>query len=198
MATPPRVYADFNAIEYERDGSCYARLALTGYGTLASLSRQRLRLAEALEVVLFEPGDIECDARVHFDLTRQGPAGIVGEWVAVIPQNNFRSATGAEDIGLQHPCFGCGTDLEKSQPVGWRSYREACPDCGTPVMAPPWHHPRVRPNPSLEPGPPPAWHLAREALQVIIRLAGQAPLRLRPLSSNVRPRREPAIDTCSP
>ncbi len=24
----------------------------------------------------------------------------------------------------------------------------------------------VRPNPSLEPGPPPAWHLAREALQV--------------------------------
>ena len=35
-------------------------------------------------------------------------------------------------------------------------------------------------------GPPPAWHLAREALVLIIRLAGQAPRRLRPLSSNVR------------
>ncbi len=45
----------------------------------------------------------------------------------------------------------------------------------------------MRPNPSLEPGPPPAWHLAREALWSIVRLAGQAPFRLRPLSSNVRP-----------
>ncbi len=35
-------------------------------------------------------------------------------------------------------------------------------------------------------GPPPAWHLAREALAVIIRFAGQAPRRFRPLSSNVR------------
>ena len=33
-------------------------------------------------------------------------------------------------------------------------------------------------------GPPPAWHLAREALAVIIRFAGQAPRRFRPLSSN--------------
>jgi hypothetical protein len=45
----------------------------------------------------------------------------------------------------------------------------------------------VRPNPSLEQGPPPAWHLAREAFTVIVRFAGQAPCRFRPLSSNVRP-----------
>ena len=32
----------------------------------------------------------------------------------------------------------------------------------------------------------PAWHLAREALTVIVRLAGQAPSRRSPLSSNVR------------
>ncbi len=36
-------------------------------------------------------------------------------------------------------------------------------------------------------GLPPARHLAREALTVIIRLAGQAPSRRQPLSSNVRP-----------
>jgi hypothetical protein len=35
-------------------------------------------------------------------------------------------------------------------------------------------------------GPPPARHLAREPASVIIRLAGQAPTRFRPLSSNVR------------
>jgi hypothetical protein len=40
-------------------------------------------------------------------------------------------------------------------------------------------------QPSFEPGPPPGWHLARAAVQVIICLAGQAPSRLRPLSSNV-------------
>ena len=38
-------------------------------------------------------------------------------------------------------------------------------------------------------GPPPASHLAREALTVIIRLARQAPSRWRPLSSNVRQHR---------
>ena len=32
----------------------------------------------------------------------------------------------------------------------------------------------------------PAWHLAREALWSIVRLAGQAPYRRSPLSSNVR------------
>jgi hypothetical protein len=36
-------------------------------------------------------------------------------------------------------------------------------------------------------GPPPAWHLGREASQVIVRLAAQAPTRWGPLSSNVRP-----------
>ncbi len=36
---------------------------------------------------------------------------------------------------------------------------------------------------------PPAWHLAREALTVIIRLAGQAPIRRLRLSSNVRQQR---------
>jgi len=45
---------------------------------------------------------------------------------------------------------------------------------------------RVTPNPSLERGPPPGWHLARVAVLSIIGHAGQAPSRFRPLSSNVR------------
>jgi hypothetical protein len=46
--------------------------------------------------------------------------------------------------------------------------------------------PSRRPNHHSS-GPPPACHLARAAIQVIIRLAGQVPSRWRPLSSNVRP-----------
>ena len=42
-------------------------------------------------------------------------------------------------------------------------------------------------------GPPPAWRLGREASQVIVRLAAQAPIRRGPLSSNVRPHE---TDTC--
>ena len=40
-------------------------------------------------------------------------------------------------------------------------------------------------QPFARAGPPPARHLARKALTVIIRLAGQAPYRRRPLGSNV-------------
>ena len=42
-------------------------------------------------------------------------------------------------------------------------------------------------------GPPPAWRLAREPVQVIIRFAGQAPTRWRPLSSNVRRHQEHSV-----
>jgi hypothetical protein len=136
MPPLPRIYADFNAIEYENDGSCYARVPLTGYGTIASLSKQRLRLAEGQSLVLFEPNDIECNARAHFERERIGPAGLVGEWVAIIPQNDFRDCVGDDELTLEHLCFGCRTDLEQQRPTGWRSYHEVCSNCGTPVLAP--------------------------------------------------------------
>ena len=46
-------------------------------------------------------------------------------------------------------------------------------------------------------GPPPDWHLARAPASVIICRAGQAPIRRRPLSSNVRPRNRHTRDTLS-
>jgi len=133
---PPtlRLYADFNAIEPQDDG--YSLLPLTGYGTLASLSKQRIQLVEGQELVLFEPNDVECSATVYYDMDRLGPAGIMGEWVARIPKNGFRTCTGTEELTIEHPCSGCGLDLEKNQPIHWRSYHEVCAKCGTPVMAP--------------------------------------------------------------
>ncbi len=135
---PPisRVYADFNAIEHHEATPEYSLLPLTGYGTLASLSKQKIRLTEGQELVLFEPNDVECDATVNYDKDRAGPAGIVGEWVAKIQKKSFRDCFGDEDLRLEHPCFGCGLDLETHQPNHWRSYFEVCAKCGTPVMAP--------------------------------------------------------------
>lgn len=133
MPATPRVYADFNAIEHQ-DAGC-SLLPLTGYGTLASLSRQQIRLVEGQELVLFEPNEVECEATVYYDRSSVGPAGIVGEWVARIPTGAFRGCTEAEQPTLEHPCSGCGLDLEKYQPVNWRSYHEVCSKCGAPVMA---------------------------------------------------------------
>jgi hypothetical protein len=113
MPPLPRIYADFNAIEYDdADGAYYARLPLTGYGTLASLSRQRLRLTEGLRLVLYEPNDIECDATAHFEESRVDPAGRLGEWVGLIEKNEFRDSLGDEEFWPEHLCFGCGVDLQ--------------------------------------------------------------------------------------
>ena len=56
--------------------------------------------------------------------------------------------------------------------------------------------PSRRPNHHSS-GPPPACHLARAAIQVIIRLAGQVPSRWRPLSSNVRRHQHSPVSTRS-
>lgn len=48
----PYVYADFNGIEYLGPDRSEAVLDLAGYGTLACLARQRLRLAEGMALML--------------------------------------------------------------------------------------------------------------------------------------------------
>jgi hypothetical protein len=132
----PRVYADFNAIEYLASDRSAALLNLTGYGTLASLSLQKLRLTEGLSLVLYEPDDIEADATVHFDESRLDPIGRSGSWVARLDARKIRSCVGGETLGREHPCFGCGKDLSDHFLSVGRYYDESCPQCGASVMAP--------------------------------------------------------------
>lgn len=132
----PRVYADFNAIEYLGEGSTAAELALTGYGTLASLARQKLQLSEGMAVLLYEPDDIECEAVVHFDSTRKDPAGRVGAWVARIADHRaIHDSKHSEKPSNEHPCIVCGADLAP-QLAGSRNYAEICIQCGASVMKP--------------------------------------------------------------
>ena len=68
----PRIYADFNSIENSEGGST-STLRLTGYGTIRSLSNQKLQLFEGMALVVFEPNDIEADGIAHYDPQTKGP-----------------------------------------------------------------------------------------------------------------------------
>lgn len=136
MPLLPRIYADFNAIEYPEEGGSIAEMPLTGYGTLASLSRQGLKLEEGMSLVLYEPSDIECEAVATFDQARTNPAGRPGEWVARLNHKEIRSNLIEWDEPSTHPCSGCGKDLNDLFRGEGRSYNEHCPACGTSVMAP--------------------------------------------------------------
>ena len=136
LTSVPRVYADFNAIEHPSDGSSTAEMRLTGYGTLASLSRQGLRLTEGMKLVLYEPSDIECEGVANFDQTRTDPAGRVGEWIARIDHTLIKANLSEKDEPCTHPCSNCGADLNELFKDKGRSYAEHCPTCGTSVMAP--------------------------------------------------------------
>jgi hypothetical protein len=130
----PRIYADFNAIEYP-PGEAFAEMPLTGFGTLASLAMQRIRLSEGMALVLFEPSDIECEATVHFDSSRVDPAGRRGEWTARFDHRLVRDAAEkGESAPKEHPCIVCGNSFfgqERS-----RTYSAACGNCGASVMEP--------------------------------------------------------------
>ena len=143
----PRVYADFNAIEYLDEGRTKAEMPLTGYGTLASLARQRLRLQEGMSLLLYEPDDIQCEAVAHYDPERKDPAGRIGEWVARFDPSRIRTSEENEAVLNGHPCVVCGQDFLAQTPVRAKSYRETCTTCGAHVMEP-LAPPKVQPNPS--------------------------------------------------
>lgn len=130
----PRIYADFNAIEYLTDERPMAQMALTGYGTLGSLARQGLRLAEGMTLLLYEPNDIECEAVVHFQRSRRDPAGRVGAWVARLDHRNIRACTHPGESFGQHPCIVCGRDFMDH--LHTRNYTEICTGCGASIMEP--------------------------------------------------------------
>lgn len=136
MPLLPRVYADFTAIEHRDDKNSNAEMPLTGYGTLASLSRQRLRLTEGMRLVLYEPGDIEVEAVASFDRTRIDPSGRPGAWIARLDHTMIRRNRTETIEPAAHPCLMCGADFDSLFKAQGRAYTERCSACGTSVMAP--------------------------------------------------------------
>lgn len=136
--TLPQVYADFNAIEYpcECEGETMAEMPVTGYGTLASLAQQGLRLEEGMALLLVEPCDIECECVMRFDRTRKDPAGRDGAWIAVFDHTTIRDSTIASYDLLVQPCVDCGQEGFPASLGVRRNYTETCLYCGASVMAP--------------------------------------------------------------
>ena len=126
----PQVYADFNAIEHGSSQTELATIPLTGYGTLSSLASQGLRLSEGMQVLIYEPEDIECEAVVHFDRSRTDPAGRQGEWVALVRPTEIRASSLTQEPSRNFPCLSCGELFTQAN----RSYREVCSGCGLSVM----------------------------------------------------------------
>ncbi len=136
MKKTPRVYADFNGIEYSQDQESLDSLEITGYGTLASLSRQKIQLKEGMELTLVTPNDIECEVIVKFNEKVSCPSGAMGAWVAYFNHNNIRDCVDVECEDFSHPCFNCGLELESHFKLVGRHYKESCPACGVSIMAP--------------------------------------------------------------
>jgi hypothetical protein len=132
----PRIYADFNSFESLNEDNTLARVGLTGYGSLASLSNQRIRLMEGIALMLYEPNDIEVEGLAHFDQTIIDPAGRIGEWFAYVDPRKIKDSVESKPRFGQHNCFGCGHDLLQHLNAVGRRYNEFCPECGVTVIIP--------------------------------------------------------------
>ena len=130
----PYIYADFNALNPHADDAI-VEMQITGYGTLASLARQKLRFTEGMAMVVYEPMDIECEATAHYDSLLKDPAGRPGAWVVRLNPTNIRESVQSQDNNGEHPCIICGHDFKVSFARG-RNYTEHCVSCGASVMEP--------------------------------------------------------------
>ena len=132
-----RVYADFNGVDGVTGEPAMCHLLLTGYGTIASLNNQQIRLREGMRLIFFTPNDIEVEGDVFFDRENPGKFSAVGQWKAKYNQDEVRdSIVGEEGDPLKHLCFDCRLDLKDYLKTVGQSYAETCPNCGTDVMYP--------------------------------------------------------------
>lgn len=132
----PFVYADFNSLESASIGSYDSRIDLVGYGSLMSLSRQKIQLSEGMRLIVYEPNDIEAEGVAHFDWTESDPAGRDGKWYALINKDEINESSQEDLSDESHLCFGCGGDLNELLTTKARNYTEECPVCRTSVMKP--------------------------------------------------------------
>ena len=132
----PFVYADFNSIERYTFGGYDSRVGMTGYGSIASLSTQRIKLREGMDLIVYEPLDIEATGVAHFDLNCSDPAGRIGMWFVLVNNKDIRDSKYSSEAGGTHLCFGCRYDLKEHLDKSGRRYQEKCPRCGTEIMTP--------------------------------------------------------------
>lgn len=128
-----RIYADFNGVEMGPEPADEWRLELTGYGTLASLSRYRIKLGRGLVLAFSDPDGLSVVAPVDFDAQRISDNS--SGWYAKFKKTEVHDGEPLADDNT-HPCFSCRNDLKAWLDNVGRQYRECCPHCDTPVLYP--------------------------------------------------------------
>ena len=131
-----RIYADFNGCCTFPNDDTHEYLDLCGYGTIGSLSHEKIRLKEGLTLTFVEPGDIEVEAVVVFMPEQTDRHNHGGKWFAKFRKGSIVESDEHDYSRLSHVCFNCRFDLEAHFEEVGRQYIELCPECDTPIMYP--------------------------------------------------------------
>lgn len=131
---PMLIYADFNGLEDCPNDADMAALDLTGYGTLASLSHHQVQLRVGQRIVLSDFDSLEVVGELAFDSARVSECS--SGWYALFRRNDVEDIPPREYDYSTHLCVKCRSDLKRYLDKVGRNFRETCPHCGTPVMAP--------------------------------------------------------------
>ncbi|MBL0283841.1 MAG: hypothetical protein IPQ01_07995 [Zoogloea sp.] len=128
------IYADFNGLEDSLVDADMAVLDLTGYGTLASLSRHGVQLRVGQRLAFSDFDGLEVVGEIGFDSARVSERS--SGWYARFSRGEIKDVSPREHDFATHLCFKCRNDLKPYLDKVGRSFVETCPHCGTPVMAP--------------------------------------------------------------
>ena len=134
LLAPMQIYADFNGIDQKDDSSGECDMDLTGYGTLASLSTQQIKLREGMILQFFDDDGTTVKGTVYFD-----PKKITyncSGWFARFHDDDI-SYDGPQEFDFQmHLCFSCRHNIKKYIESVGQNFTGTCPHCGTPIMYP--------------------------------------------------------------
>lgn len=129
-----QIYADFNGVELCGSDSNILHLDLTGYGTLASLSLNQIRLKEGQLLEFADPDGLSVCATVFFDEKRV--SNNCSGWFAMFHKADISESGNLEHDFCSHLCFKCRKNIKPYLDMVGRQFNEICPFCGTSVMHP--------------------------------------------------------------
>jgi hypothetical protein len=129
-----KIYVDFNGAERCASPSDEFFLDLTGFGTLASLSRYGIQVQRNMQLTFADIDGLSVTAPVEFDRSRMNSH--CSGWYAKFKKVDLAEGTPVEHNFESHLCFKCRREIKPYLNKVGQQFDEHCPYCGTSVMAP--------------------------------------------------------------
>lgn len=127
-----KIYADFNGVEACTSGSNMLCLDLTGYGTLASLSLNKLKLKEGQTLDFSDTEGLSVSGEIYFD--KDQVSGNCSGWFAKFQRGDISEGEPLDHDYDTHTCFTCRNNIKPYLDSVGRQFKENCPFCDTSVM----------------------------------------------------------------